>query len=73
MRAISKLWKKLGKRLASVPKSSRRTNLINKSIQTIGKKPLPDQIMISTKALKYILGPADLSHFDVTYQFDGIN
>jgi|GEM_PF-5725974 len=102
LREINKLWETLGKRLSSLPKSSKRTALINESVRTIGKKSLPDQIKISMfiaasqllvqkylnagrvdyaqtvynqtfKAFKYILGPANLSPFDVAYQFDGID
>lgn len=102
LRQINKAWEKLGRKLAAVPKSPRRTALINESVRSLGKKLLPDQMKISylialsqvlmkrylasgrldyaehvynqtLRGLKNILGPADLSAFDVSYQFDGID
>jgi hypothetical protein len=45
---INRLWEKLRMELAAIPPNAQRTALINESIRTIGKEPLPNQIMIST-------------------------
>lgn len=102
LQQINKAWEKLGRKLSAIPKSSRHTARINKSMRSLGKKPLPNQVEITylivlsqilTKrylaagrldyaehvynqtliGLKNILGPADLSAFDVAYQFDGVD